>query len=144
MWANIAELKEIAFIFVKTFFFSFFLKIILFWSQGCKTFYALIFYLLQIKKESIMHRSTSWNRFSDDYFKHATSSSSSSLSQAHRSSSNNLPTLDPIVELAKREKARVKFSENAVHAIPFVLLVCAVILWICSSPGELIYFLFSI
>ncbi|XP_058777446.1 uncharacterized protein LOC131651769 [Vicia villosa] len=81
-----------------------------------------------------MHRSTSWNRFSDDYFKHATSSSSSSLSQAHRSSSNNLPTLDPIVELAKREKARVKFSENAVHAIPFVLLVCAVILWICSSP----------
>ncbi|XP_050890330.1 uncharacterized protein LOC127095724 [Lathyrus oleraceus] len=81
-----------------------------------------------------MHRSASWNRFSDDYFQHATSSSSSSLSPALRSSSNNLPTHDPIVELAKREKARVKFSENAVHAIPLVLLLCAVILWICSSP----------
>ncbi|KAI5399346.1 hypothetical protein KIW84_064633 [Lathyrus oleraceus] len=83
-----------------------------------------------------MHRSASWNRFSDDYFQHATSSSSSSLSPALRSSSNNLPTHDPIVELAKREKARVKFSENAVHAIPLVLLLCAVILWICSSPAE--------
>ncbi|CAK8572914.1 unnamed protein product [Lathyrus sativus] len=81
-----------------------------------------------------MYRSVSWNRFSEDYFQHAASSSSSSLSSAHRLSSNNLPTYDPIVELAKREKARVKFSENAVHAIPFVLLLCAVILWICSSP----------
>ncbi|KAK2403755.1 hypothetical protein P8452_09664 [Trifolium repens] len=90
-----------------------------------------------------MHRSTSWNRFSDDYFKHATSSStSSSIDTGLRSSysmivdgnGNNLPTYDPIVELAKREKARVKFSENAVHLIPFVLLLCAVILWICSNP----------
>jgi hypothetical protein len=93
-----------------------------------------------------MHRSTSWNRFSDDYFKHATSSSSSSsIDTGLRSSysmivdgnGNNLPTYDPIVELAKREKARVKFSENAVHLIPFVLLLCAVILWICSNPGKL-------
>ncbi|KAL5069306.1 hypothetical protein RYX36_020193 [Vicia faba] len=57
-----------------------------------------------IKKELIMHRSASWNRFSDDYFKHVTSSSSSSLSPALKSSSNNLPTYDPILELAKRRK----------------------------------------
>lgn len=96
-----------------------------------------------------MHRSASWNRFSDDYFKHATSSSSSS--PGHRSSSsysmfegnsNNLPTYDPIVELAKREKARVKFSENVVHLIPFVLLFCAIILWIFSNPGHSLFIIF--
>ncbi|TKY51785.1 hypothetical protein E2542_SST23304 [Spatholobus suberectus] len=83
-----------------------------------------------------MHRSASWNRFSDDYFKHATSSPSLS---GHRSSysmfdSNNLPTYDPIAELAKKERARVKFAENAVHVIPFVLIVCAIILWLFSNP----------
>ena len=87
-----------------------------------------------------MHRSASWNRFSDDYFKHATTSSPSS---GHRSSysmfdGNNLPTYDPIAELAKRERARVKFAENAVHVIPLVLIVCAIILWLFSNPGELI------
>lgn len=84
-----------------------------------------------------MHRSASWNRFSDDYFKHATSSPAS----GHRSSysmfdGNHLPTYDPIAELAKKEKAHVKFAENAVHVIPFVLIVCAMILWIFSNPGE--------
>ncbi|KAG4910896.1 hypothetical protein JHK87_057012 [Glycine soja] len=83
-----------------------------------------------------MHRSASWNRFSDDYFKHATTSSPSS---GHRSSysmfdGNNLPTYDPIAELAKRERARVKFAENAVHVIPLVLIVCAIILWLFSNP----------
>ncbi|RHN81232.1 hypothetical protein MtrunA17_Chr1g0196811 [Medicago truncatula] len=81
-----------------------------------------------------MYRSASWNKFSDDYFKHATSSSSSSSISPGQRSSNDLPTYDPIVELAKKEKARVKFSENAVHVIPFVLLLCAIILWIFSNP----------
>lgn len=85
-----------------------------------------------------MHRSASWNRFSDDYFKHA----SSSPSTGHRSSyssldGNNLPiTYDPIADLAKKERARVKFAENAVHVIPLVLLVCAFILWLFSNPGN--------
>ncbi|AES61899.1 transmembrane protein, putative [Medicago truncatula] len=82
----------------------------------------------------MMYRSASWNKFSDDYFKHATSSSSSSSISPGQRSSNDLPTYDPIVELAKKEKARVKFSENAVHVIPFVLLLCAIILWIFSNP----------
>ncbi|KAK7356514.1 hypothetical protein VNO80_15787 [Phaseolus coccineus] len=82
-----------------------------------------------------MHRSASWNRFSDDYFKHATSGSSS----GHRSSysmfdGSHLPTYDPIADLAKRERARVKFAENAVHVIPFVLIACALILWLFSNP----------
>lgn len=84
-----------------------------------------------------MHRSASWNRFSEDYFKNATNSSSSSSYSMLDGNNNNFPTYDPIVELAKKEKARVKFSENAVHIIPFVLLVCAVILWIFSNPGKL-------
>ena len=91
-----------------------------------------------INKLNKMHRSASWNRFSDDYFKHATTSSPSS---GHRSSysmfdGNNLPTYDPIAELAKRERARVKFAENAVHVIPLVLIICAIILWLFSNPGE--------
>ncbi|KAL1294908.1 hypothetical protein HN51_055754 [Arachis hypogaea] len=81
-----------------------------------------------------MHRSASWNRFSDDYFKH----SAITLSPGHRSYSvfdtTTLPTYDPIAELAKKEKARVKFAENAVHVIPFVLLVCALALWLFSNP----------
>ncbi|XP_047177495.1 uncharacterized protein LOC124844580 isoform X2 [Vigna umbellata] len=82
-----------------------------------------------------MHRSASWNRFSDDYFKHATSGSSS----GHRSSysmfdGSHLPTYDPIADLAKKERARVKLAENAVHLIPFVLIACAVILWLFSNP----------
>ncbi|QCE07760.1 uncharacterized protein LOC114189469 [Vigna unguiculata] len=82
-----------------------------------------------------MHRSASWNRFSDDYFKHATSGSSS----GHRSSysmfdGSHLPTYDPIADLAKKERARVKLAENAVHLIPFVLIACALILWLFSNP----------
>ncbi|KAK7278568.1 hypothetical protein RJT34_23600 [Clitoria ternatea] len=84
-----------------------------------------------------MHRSASWNRFSDEYFKHATSFPNSS--SGHRSSystldGRNLPTYDPIAELAKKERARVKFAENAVHLIPFVLIFCTIILWLFSNP----------
>jgi len=90
-----------------------------------------------INQVTKMHRSASWNRFSDDYFKHATSGSSS----GHRSSysmfdGSHLPTYDPIADLAKRERARVKFAENAVHVIPFVLIACALILWLFSNPGQ--------
>lgn len=93
-----------------------------------------------------MHRSAGWNRFSDEYFKHATSSSSPSAA-GHRSSysmfdGNGLPTYDPIADLAKRERARVKFAESAVHVIPFILLVCAVILWLFSHPGDVIIIIY--
>ncbi|XP_027364355.1 uncharacterized protein LOC113871458 [Abrus precatorius] len=81
-----------------------------------------------------MHRSASLNRFSDDYFKSVTSSPP----QGHRSSStydaNTLPTYDPVAELAKKELARVRFAENAVHVIPFVIFGCAIILWFFSNP----------
>lgn len=48
----------------------------------------------------------------------------------------HLPTYDPIADLAKKERARVKLAENAVHLIPFVLIACALILWLFSNPGK--------
>ena len=33
---------------------------------------------------------------------------------------------DPVAEMVKREKARVKFAESAVHVIPLVLLLCTI------------------
>ncbi|KAK7279089.1 hypothetical protein RJT34_24133 [Clitoria ternatea] len=70
-----------------------------------------------------MHRSASLNRFSDDYFKSMTSSPS-----------QGIRTYDPVAELAKKELARVRFAENAVHLIPFVIFLCAIILWFFSNP----------
>ena len=87
-----------------------------------------------------MHRSASWSRFSEDYYKHvATSPAKATLGQRSTSSFdvNDLPVYDPpIAELAKKEKARVRFAENAVHVIPFVLLFCAFMLWFFSNPGD--------
>lgn len=88
-----------------------------------------------------MHRSASWSR-ADEYF--ASSPSGTKVPSGLRmsvsffeGSDNQLPVYDPpIAELAKKEKARVKFAENAVHVIPFVLLLCAFILWFFSNPGK--------
>ncbi|CAK9325032.1 unnamed protein product [Citrullus colocynthis] len=88
-----------------------------------------------------MYRSASWNRFSDEYYSHSSPSPapSSKPGQSLRLSSsfdhgNELPTNDPVAEIVKREKARVKFAETAVHVIPLVLLLCAVVLWFFSNP----------
>lgn len=37
--------------------------------------------------------------------------------------------------LLKREKSRSKFSEKAVHIIPFVIIFCALVLWFFSNAG---------
>ncbi|KAK7268643.1 hypothetical protein RIF29_21347 [Crotalaria pallida] len=111
-------------------------------SMKAPSFSIHFFFIFEKKlnQQSKMHRSASWNRFSDDYFKHVTSSPSNNNNTGRRSTSlfdgnNNVPSYsDPIVELARRERARVKFAENAVHVIPLVLLVCALILWLFSNP----------
>ncbi|KGN53176.1 uncharacterized protein LOC105435175 [Cucumis sativus] len=85
-----------------------------------------------------MYRSVSWNRFSDEYYSHSAPSSkpgqSLRLSSSFDHGNNELPTNDPVSEMVKREKARVKFAETAVHVIPFVLLICAIVLWFFSNP----------
>ncbi|KAL0547225.1 hypothetical protein IC582_017153 [Cucumis melo] len=85
-----------------------------------------------------MYRSASWNRFSDEYYSHSAPSSkpgqSLRLSSSFDQGNNELPMNDPVTEMVKREKARVKFAENAVHVIPFVLLICGIVLWFFSNP----------
>lgn len=48
---------------------------------------------------------------------------------------HNLPTYDPLSHVAKRERRRLRFAENAVHAIPVVLVFCAIVLWLFSNSG---------
>ncbi|XP_073033035.1 uncharacterized protein [Primulina eburnea] len=79
-----------------------------------------------------MYRSASTNRFSDDHFSYHSSPPSSKVSAALRALSleaSELPVYEPLSETAKKERVRAKFSESAVHVIPFVLLSCALILW---------------
>lgn len=86
-----------------------------------------------------MYRSSSWTRVTDDYSDPPSKAAPPSLrpSNSFDSNVNELPGYDPIVELARKEKARAKFAENAVHVIPFVLFLCAIVLWFFSNPGRL-------
>ncbi|KAH7537780.1 uncharacterized protein LOC107414051 [Ziziphus jujuba] len=87
-----------------------------------------------------MYRSASWSRVNDqDYYSQSSSPSSKGtaglrMSSSFELSSGELPMYDQIAEMAKKEKARLKFAENAVHIIPLVLIICAFILWFFSSP----------
>ncbi|KAB5564142.1 hypothetical protein DKX38_004196 [Salix brachista] len=45
-----------------------------------------------------------------------------------------LPTYDPSSHVAKRERSRLRSAENAIHAIPLVLALCALVLWFFSNP----------
>ncbi|KAF9685445.1 hypothetical protein SADUNF_Sadunf03G0055300 [Salix dunnii] len=44
-----------------------------------------------------------------------------------------LPTYDPASHVAKRERSRLRSAENAIHAIPLVLALCAIVLWFFSN-----------
>ncbi|CAA0411340.1 unnamed protein product [Arabidopsis thaliana] len=81
-----------------------------------------------------MYRSASWNRVPEDY--------SSAPPKGFWMGSvigpldeNELPSYNnPPEEMVKKEKSRAKFAENAIHIIPFVLLACALVLWLFSNP----------
>ncbi|KAI3845054.1 hypothetical protein MKX03_021542 [Papaver bracteatum] len=75
-----------------------------------------------------MHRSSSLSRTSEEFFIHAASPSSKNSLDT-----SELPVYDPNSDVGKKEKLRIKFAENAVHIIPVVLVLCAVILWCFSS-----------
>ncbi|GAV72650.1 hypothetical protein CFOL_v3_16138, partial [Cephalotus follicularis] len=79
-----------------------------------------------------MHRSSSWNRVGDDYY--SSPKAASGLRMSASMEGGELPLYDPAMEMAKKERSRTKFAENAVHIIPFVLLLCAFILWFFSNP----------
>ena len=44
-----------------------------------------------------------------------------------------LPTYDPLSAAGRREAARTRALGRAVHCIPVVLLVCALLLWLSAS-----------
>ncbi|KAK7307760.1 hypothetical protein VNO77_41107 [Canavalia gladiata] len=46
----------------------------------------------------------------------------------------HLPTYDPLSQVAQRELSRLRSARNAVHLIPLLILLCAIILWFFSSP----------
>ncbi|KAB2067984.1 hypothetical protein E1A91_A09G270100v1 [Gossypium mustelinum] len=83
-----------------------------------------------------MYRSSSWSRVTDGYYSSPKAGSITGLRMSSSvDDSNEPPVYDPSVEMAnKKEKSRAKFAENAVHIIPLVLLVCALILWFFSNP----------
>ncbi|ESQ52188.1 hypothetical protein EUTSA_v10017475mg [Eutrema salsugineum] len=45
-----------------------------------------------------------------------------------------LPRYDPNSYPGKKDKSRLRSAENAIHFIPLVLILCAVILWMFSNP----------
>ncbi|XP_051142858.1 uncharacterized protein LOC127259522 [Andrographis paniculata] len=85
-----------------------------------------------------MHRSASTSRVIDDHYSYYTMSPSSKVPTALRALSGEsfeLPSYEPQSDPAKKEKARAKFAEKAVHLIPLVLLLCGFILWLFSNPN---------
>ncbi|GMH22800.1 hypothetical protein Nepgr_024643 [Nepenthes gracilis] len=90
-----------------------------------------------------MHRTSSNTRVSDEYLKYSSSSPSqssarSSIDIINGSNSYLLPVYIPTSDAAKKARSRVRSAEIAVHVIPLVLVVCAVILWFFSYPGGMI------
>ncbi|KAF8380594.1 hypothetical protein HHK36_028082 [Tetracentron sinense] len=84
-----------------------------------------------------MHRSSSTTRASEEFFVHASSPPSKVSPGGPRTSldGDDSPTYNPLSDVAKRERSRLRSAENAVHLIPFVLLLCAIILWFFSHPA---------
>ncbi|XP_058074571.1 uncharacterized protein LOC131223247 isoform X2 [Magnolia sinica] len=83
-----------------------------------------------------MHRSGSTSRASDEFFV--------SMSPQIKGSPgfkaveiDQLPTYNPLSDIGKKETSRLRSAESAVHIIPMVLIVCAVILWFFSRPVDL-------
>ncbi|KAJ7952568.1 putative Transmembrane protein [Quillaja saponaria] len=80
-----------------------------------------------------MHRSSSSSRLSGELL--VPSSLNSSQSSSFRptlEADQQLPTFNPLSHVAQKERFRVRSAENAIHLIPILLLVCAVILWFFS------------
>ncbi|KAJ4951172.1 hypothetical protein NE237_028004 [Protea cynaroides] len=86
-----------------------------------------------------MHRSSSTSRAYEEFLHLSSPSPSSKDYQGVRTSdTSELPTYDPLSEAAKKEKSRIRFAENAVHVIPVILVLCAIILWFFSNPVDMV------
>ncbi|XP_059275871.1 uncharacterized protein LOC132030309 isoform X4 [Lycium ferocissimum] len=74
-----------------------------------------------------MYRSSSSTRFSDEFF-------SPNLKSTISTETEELPTFNPESHVAKKERNRLRSAENAIHVIPLILVLSAIILWVFSSP----------
>ncbi|KAJ7952571.1 putative Transmembrane protein [Quillaja saponaria] len=80
-----------------------------------------------------MHRSSSSSRLSGELL--VPSSFNSSQSSSFRptlEADQQLPTFNPLPYVTKKEHSHLRSAENAIHLIPTLLLVCAIILWFFS------------
>ncbi|KDO36674.1 hypothetical protein CISIN_1g034562mg [Citrus sinensis] len=82
-----------------------------------------------------MLRSTNSSRVAERLIIDSTPSPSHN-ERANTDTDQQLPTTyDPRSDVAKKERSRLRFAENAIHAIPLLLVFCAVVLWFFSKPG---------
>ncbi|KAK3008946.1 hypothetical protein RJ639_014029 [Escallonia herrerae] len=70
-----------------------------------------------------MHRSSSSIRVSDDFYRPNTAPAPD----------DGLPTYNPQSFVAKRERSRLRSAEAALHIIPLLLVLCAIVLWFFSN-----------
>ncbi|KAI3713291.1 hypothetical protein L1987_71865 [Smallanthus sonchifolius] len=60
--------------------------------------------------------------------------------QSYRSTSDAisevLPTYNPHSYIATKEQNQIRSAEAAIHLIPFLLVVCAIILWFFTDTGS--------
>ncbi|XP_060207426.1 uncharacterized protein LOC132635170 isoform X2 [Lycium barbarum] len=78
-----------------------------------------------------MYRSSSSTRFSDEFF-------TPNLKSTISSETEELPTFNPQSHVAKKERNRLRSAENAIHVIPLILVLSAIILWVFSSPVTMV------
>ncbi|XP_077252370.1 uncharacterized protein LOC143891718 [Tasmannia lanceolata] len=81
-----------------------------------------------------MHRSGSTSRASDEFSVNISPPLKGSPG-LKTTEMDQLPTYNPQSDVAKKEMLRLKSSETAVHFIPLVLILCALILWVFSHPA---------
>ncbi|RVW47477.1 hypothetical protein CK203_086512 [Vitis vinifera] len=84
-----------------------------------------------------MYRSASTSRASDEFLVNLLPAAMGST-PLKTSASEDLPMYDPISDATKKEMSMHHKSsgENAIHLIPLLLILCALILWVFSDPGN--------
>ncbi|KAK1438763.1 hypothetical protein QVD17_04573 [Tagetes erecta] len=71
---------------------------------------------------------------------HRSSTSGSDHQPPHNYASTSsdvlLPTYNPNSYIATKQVNQIRSAEAAVHLIPFLLVICAIILWFFSDTGS--------
>ncbi|CAH1439181.1 unnamed protein product [Lactuca virosa] len=81
-----------------------------------------------------MHRSSSSTRVSGDFSHHRLP-----LTENYRPGTDEtgevLPTYNPRSYIATKKHNQIRSAEVAIHLIPLLLVICAMILWLFSDKG---------